>query len=206
MKKALLIVCLIIFIGEFLVPYSLSIFIKNYSHTKDVMSAVGAVPGIIGKLYSGWLVILGILCIIYAILLLKANAGTTDNFLKMGALVIILYGIGGGILCGLFSVDDTKEMVTLSAKIHGACAALSFSLLMFLPLILKRYAKTIAGNFGSTISVIAFVLCTIWFVLQILSEKDKFTNTIIGYTGLWQRMYLFTMYAYITTISFLINM
>lgn len=203
MKKTLLITCLIIFIGEFLVPYVLSIFIKDYSHTKTVMSAIGAEKNIIGKLYSGWLIIVGILCIVYAVLLLKINAESLSNSVKFAAAVLILYGVGGCIICGIFSVDQTSEMVSLSAKIHGVSAALSFSLLMFLPLILKKYAASLAGNIGTIISVVAFILSAVFFVLQIISEKEKFANTCIGYTGLWERMYLFSIYAYTTYVTFL---
>lgn len=203
MKKSLLITCLILFIGEFLVPYILSIFIKDYSHTKTVLSAIGTEKSIIGKLYSGWLVIAGVLCIVYAILLLKINADSLTNYIKFAAGILILYGIGGCIICGLFSVDQTSEMVSLSAKIHGASAALSFTLLMFLPLILKEYTASLAGNIGTVISIIAFILCALFFVLQIISEKEKFANTCIGYTGLWERMYLFSIYAYITYVTVL---
>ena len=201
-KSLLAIIWAAAFIGEFLVPYVLSMFVKNYSHLKTVMSALGAEKSAVGKIYSGWLVIFGLLCIVYSFLFVKINADPAAKGVITGAVFIALYGIGSGVICGLFPVDETREMVSVSAKIHGGSVVLAFFLLMFLPLVLRKYAAELAGVSGSVISYLAFALCICWFVFQILSEKEGFMHTWLGYTGLWQRLYLFSIYAYIAVITY----
>lgn len=201
LKSALPIVWAIAFVGEFLVPYTLSLFIRDYSHMKTVMSAIGANKSLVGKVYSGWLVVFGVLCVVYSVMFVKINMSSINNSIRVGAAFIALYGIGSGIICGLFQVDETREMVSVSAKIHGGAVVLAFFLLMFLPLVLRKYTVGIVGIQGTWISILTFIICLLWFVLQILSEKEQFMNTCLGYTGLWQRLYLFSIYAYIAIVT-----
>lgn len=201
-KSLLLIIWTTAFIGEFLVPYVLSLFVNNYSHMKTVMSALGASNSPVSKIYSGWLVIFGILCIVYSAIFIHVHSDSLTKSIIIGAVFIVLYGIGSGVICGLFPVDETREMVTVSAKIHGGSVVLAFFLLMFLPLVLRKFAAQIAGFPGTFISYLTFVLCLCWFVFQILSDKEQFVSTWIGNTGLWQRLYLFSIYAYIEIITF----
>ena len=47
---------------------------------------------------------------------------------------ILTFAIGAGILSGLFSVNESKDVVTVASKIHGAGAAIGFMTLLFFPL------------------------------------------------------------------------
>lgn len=51
-------------------------------------------------------------------------------------IVILIYAIGGCILSGIFPVGETKELLTISEKIHGYGSVLGFTILTFLPLII----------------------------------------------------------------------
>ena len=61
---------------------------------------------------------------------------------------------------------------------------------LFIGLLYKTEKEIILGN----ISTIIFIICLGLFVVFIMSEKETFQNKIIGYSGLWQRLLLGSMY------------
>ncbi|WP_304944110.1 DUF998 domain-containing protein [Vallitalea guaymasensis] len=202
MEKILIIIWIVGCCGEFLVPFILSSRIKNYSHLRTVMSAIGSKEnGIVGILYSVWLILFGVIvvCISYSI-----RDFSSIGTYKAAIIILGVYGIGC-VICGIFPVNNTKEMITVSAKIHGYVAAITFLMLMFVPLLLKKalYANGINGlAIGSNF---VFVGSLVLFVLQILSEREQFVGTILGNTGLWQRLYLGVIYVYISFVLYNIS-
>lgn len=194
MKKFICLIWIIGCIGEFLVPFILSTRLKNYSNLKTVMSAIATRDnGIVAIIYSLWLIFFG--AMVTAISILVRNNSSIGTY-KAAITILALYGIGC-IVCGIFPVDETKEMVTISAKIHGSVAVVTFSLLMFIPLLMRRTLIVNNLNSLSLISIFVFVVAFILFVLQIASEREQFSRVFLGNTGLWQRLYLATIYSYI---------
>lgn len=107
---------------------------------------------------------------------------------------IATFAVGAGILSGLFSVNESKEIVTLASKIHGAGAAIGFMTLMFFPLL-----QSISGFKSNNIAqgivcVIAFVVAVMFFAFFIMGDKESFRETVFSYEGLWERLSLFFMY------------
>lgn len=107
---------------------------------------------------------------------------------------MLLYGVGGMLLSGLFSVGPTKEMTTAAAKIHGTGAVVGFMALLFVPLLLGINAGMQKDIAGLLVSVTAFALAFITFVLFVLADKPKFSGTAATKKGLWQRFTLLFMY------------
>ncbi|GMQ59613.1 hypothetical protein AN1V17_40120 [Vallitalea sediminicola] len=199
MKKILIIMWIVGCCGEFLVPFILSSRLKNYSNLRTVMSAIATKEnGIIGILYSLWLIIFGVIVVSVSYSIIDISSIGTY---KAAIIILGLYGIGC-VICGIFPVNNTKEMITISAKIHGYVAVITFFMLMFIPLLLKKelYANGLNGlAIGSNfVFISAFVL----FVLQITSEREQFAGMLLGNTGLWQRLYLGVIYVYMSFVLY----
>lgn len=184
---------LLTIIGEFIVPLILSKFYKNYNSKYMIMSVLGNKKSPVRIFYNIWLIWLGILLIITSIFLFEIDK-SNNLFLAILELISIFnFGLGAGIISGIFSVNENKSEETTSSKIHGIASALGFLLLLFLPLIkgLLSFENYIIIGI---IDIIAFIFALIFFVLFIMSDKERFRDTIISYEGLWQRLTLVFMY------------
>jgi hypothetical protein len=107
---------------------------------------------------------------------------------------IALFAIGACVFTCFFSVNESKDVVTVSSKIHGVGSALGFMLFLFVPLLLGIMSfKNDEGIIG-IISVCSFVISMAFFVLFVMSDKPEFSGTLISSEGLWQRLNLIFMY------------
>ncbi len=188
------ILIIIAVIGDFVVPYILALVYPDYSHKKHVMSLLGSRNSPVGKIYNSWLVILGLLFCISSVKIYSLYVDEYPTIALIILLIMFLYGIGGGILAGLFSVDEARDRETISSKIHGIGAGIGFMVLTFLPLVIGiLFFKEKCLIFG-VVSVVMFIISLAFFLLFIMSEKKKYENSVISQTGLWQRLLLASMY------------
>ena len=180
---------LIAIAGDYVVAYALALFYPHYSHTRQVMSVLGNRKSPVATLYNIWLVVLGILMSISAI-----NFYMVYTHALAGAIILGIFGIGAGILSGLFSVNETREEETTASKIHGIGAGVGFMALTIMPLVVSFLSFRCGDSTIGIASMVFFVLSIALFALFIMSERERFRGTIIGLTGLWQRLLLASMY------------
>lgn len=118
-----------------------------------------------------------------------------SKLMSIAVIVLItLFAVGAGILAGLFSVNETREIETFASKIHGIGASLGFMALIFVPLLLTILSFKNNEKATGIVSLISFVLAFALFILFIMSDKPEFQNTVIAREGLWQRLSLLFMY------------
>jgi len=196
------ILLVIAILGDYLVAYVLAFFYPGYSHMKQVMSVLGNPKSPVAILYNSWLIILGVLMCISAVNFYieyynvsKANAGA-------GALMMVSFGIGAGILAGIFSVNEIKEVETIASKIHGIGSGIGFIVLTFISLEVAIISFKQNDNLIGIISIVLFIVSIIFFILFVMSERERFKNSIIGLSGLWQRLLLASMYLPLLMIAF----
>ncbi len=181
-------------IGEFLVPFVLSKFYDSYNSKLQVMSVLGSSQSPVRIFYNAWLIWLGIFLSMTAIVFWY-NGKSISNVLAIVSMVLILiFAIGAGILAGLFSVNETKEMLTISSKIHGFAAAIGFMALLFFPLINSLIEFKNDNSIAGIVGILSFVFAFAFFVLFIMGDKPEFKNTIVVYEGIWERLTLAAMY------------
>ncbi len=181
-------------VGEFLVPYVLSKFYVTYNSKLQVMSVLGSPQSPVRIFYNIWLIWLGILLSMAAIVFWY-DGKAVSNFLAVISMVLILiFAIGAGILAGFYSVNETKEMLTIPSKIHGFGAAIGFMALLFFPLINSLIEFKKGNIIAGIVGIISFVMACAFFVLFILGDKEEFKNSIVRYEGLWERLTLASMY------------
>lgn len=185
---------IIAIIGDFAVPYLLAPFYKGYSHNTMVMSSLGNPGSPVRILYNIWLIVLGILLLVSCTFIVSKYWLVSKPLTIAIVILVAVFAIGAGILSGIFSVNESKEVVTLASKIHGMGAALGFMALMFTPLLLSILSYNSNDKLQGTLFAIAFVLALIFFTLFVMSDKPTFKDTIVSNEGLWQRLSLLLMY------------
>ncbi|BDF70184.1 membrane protein [Oscillospiraceae bacterium] len=188
-------------IGDLLIPFLLAPFSGKYNHLTMVMSLLGNRNQNCHSIYNLWLVLAGMMFVIGGI---KLFVDYTKKSLALSIcllLVILVYAIGACILSGIFSVGETKEMLTIPEKIHGYGSVLGFLLLTFAPLLIALLSFQIKDFVIGAISIIFFILSAIFFTLFVMADKESSARTIISFEGLWQRLSLLCMYAPIIVIS-----
>lgn len=181
-------------VGEFFLPCILKYFYKGYDAKKMVMSALGSPESPVRKMYNIWLIWLGIF-LSFTSILYFIKAREVSMVLAILLLISILtFAIGAGILSGLFSVNESKDVVTVASKIHGAGAAIGFMTLLFFPLLSAILAFKMGDVTFGVVCIVAFVLAIVFFAFFIMGDKKEFKETIFAYEGLWERATLLCMY------------
>ncbi len=195
------IILLATIVGEFILPWILKHFYKGYDSKMMVMSALGSPESPVRKIYNAWLVWLGIFLSFTSVIIFVTTKEKSLVLAILSLIFILVFAIGAGVLAGLFSVNESKEKVTLQSKIHGIGAAIGFMTLLFFPLIRSIVAFKSNDILQGSICIAAFILALLFFVFFILGDKEEFRNTIFSYEGLWERMTLFFMYVPFIYIS-----
>lgn len=193
-SKIFNILLLITIIGEFLLPWILKHFYKEYNSKTMVMSVLGSPESPVRKIYNVWLVWLGVFLLMTSFLFFKVTNTISSILAILIFISIATFAVGAGILSGLFSVNESKEKVTVASKIHGAGSAIGFMTLMFFPLLQGISAFRSNDVIQGIICILAFVLAVLFFAFFIMGDKEKFKETIFSYEGLWERLSLFFMY------------
>lgn len=185
---------IITIIGEFFLPWILKHFYKGYNSKTMVMSALGSPESPVRIVYNVWLVWLGVFLLITSFLFYQEVNAISKVLAILTFISIATFAVGAGILSGLFSVNESKEIVTVASQIHGAGAAIGFMALMFFPLLQSISGFKSNDIVQGIICIIAFIVAMIFFCFFIMGDKEIFRETIFSYEGLWERLSLFFMY------------
>ena len=185
---------LIAMAGDLLVSFVLSLFYGEYSNLKMSISALGNPSSPVRILFNIWMLIEGLMFLMALPAINKAfrpiSGGITNSLLVF----IAFFAIGACIFTCFFSVNESKDVVTLASKIHGAGSVIGFMLFLFVPLLLGILYYKEQNRIMGTVSIVSFAAALIFFVLFVMSDKPEFKNTIIDNEGLWQRLNLMFMY------------
>lgn len=195
------ILLLIAVTGDLILPFLLAPFYKEYHHLTMVMSLLGNRKCPVHVLYSIWLLVAGTMFVLGGLKLYLTYLTVSKFFSIAFIICMVLYAVGGCILSGIFPVGDTKKLTTFSEKVHGYGSVLGFVALIFVPLIVGFLFMYSGKTAYGVLSFVFFGLATLFFVLFVMADKDKFSNTWIAYEGLWQRLSLLCMYAPLLIIS-----
>lgn len=193
-NKTFNLILLITISGEFLIPWILKHFYKGYDSKKMVMSALGSPESPVRKIYNAWLVWVGVFLLITSLVLFPEIKKVSILLAVLTSASIAVFAIGAGILAGIFSVNESKEVVTAASKIHGAGSAIGFMLLLFYPLLSCIVAFKSSDFLQGIVCGTAFILSLLFFIFFIMGDKEEFKATIFSYGGLWERLTLFSMY------------
>lgn len=187
--------CLLIaVIGEMVVPFILAPFYKGYSNTTMAISTLGNGNSPVRVPFNLWMLVAGTLLLLSTPAVYNLYSKVSKPLSIITILFIGVFAIGACILTCLFSVNETKAVVTTASKIHGAGSAIGFMVLLFVPLFIAILSFRSVDRTSGTVAIISFAFALICFVLFIMADKPQFQNTMIAKEGLWQRLNLLFMY------------
>lgn len=185
---------LIAMAGDLLVSFFLSMFYRNYSNLKMSISALGNPSSPVRNSFNIWMLIEGILFMMALPAINNAFRSISGVITNILLIFVAFFAIGACIFTCFFSVNESKDVVTLASKIHGAGSVIGFMLFLFVPLLLGILYYKDQNRMMGTVSIICFAAAMVFFVLFVMSDKHEFKNTIIDNEGLWQRLNLAFMY------------
>lgn len=187
-------ILLLTIMGEFCLPWVLKQYYNGYNSKIMVMSVLGSPQSPVRHIYNVWLLWLGSFLTYTAVVYFFA---TREEFPVISILLLMSIGffaIGAGVVSGVFSVNEDKNIVTASSMIHGIGAAIGFMALLFFPLLNGVLQFKQKDVFFGVLSMVSFILALAFFVCFIMGDKEQFHNTVLKYEGLWERISLFCMY------------
>ena len=185
-------------IGDFVVPLILGRKYPNHNILYDVISELGTKGSPVRKQISAWLIILGILFVCFGIGQgLQFRNQTWAHWIYLWG--IVMFGIGAGVIAGIFPEDTQGAEETVSGKIHGIFSGLGFMFLIMNPL-WALWIDELNGLEG--FNTIFFVLGVITFGLFAASENKG--AGILGMSGLWQRLNMLVIYSAIL-VNFIVT-
>ena len=189
--KTLIFIWAITLLIDNLLPLVLAHFYSNYIHKEMALSVLGSRQSPVKWVYNIWCIISGIVfCIAPHALYWEHNCG-----LAMAIWVLLaIYGIGCEIISGVCPLNENRQDEDTITKIHGGSSAVGFMALLVVPLLLALLQLQISEFFIETISLLCFVVAFVFFCFFVMGEKEKFSNTVLRYGGLWQRLVLISCY------------
>ena len=188
------ILLLIAMVGDILVSSILSLFYSDYSNFKMSISALGNPNSPVRIPFNIWMLIEGILFLLAIPAIYKCFHSVSEGLTNVLVVFIAVFAVGACIFTCFFSVNESKDVVTIASKIHGAGSVIGFMLFLFVPLLIGILHYKDQNHMMGTVSVICFAVSLIFFVLFVMSDKQEFKNTVIDNEGLWQRLNLAFMY------------
>jgi len=180
--------------GDLIIPFLLAPTYKGYCHLTQVMSVLGNPEAPFHRIYNSWLVLLGIVIFMCNFQIYSNVTQVSQTIAVILFSVICIYAIGACILAGFFPVGQTKNLETISAKIHGIGSVTGFMVLILSPLMLGIYFLKIANRVLSIFSLCCFAGSILFFVLFVMADKPEYKGTFIALEGIWQRLVLLCMY------------
>lgn len=192
---------LIAVIGDLLVSTILSLFYKEYNIATMSISALGNPKSPVRLPFNTWMFLEGILFLLSLPVIYNRYHLTSGWITIVLIAFIAVFGIGSCIFTAFFSVNETKDIVTISSKIHGAGSVLGFIAFLFVPLLLAILSFKGGEIIIGVISIICFIISLVFFALFVMSDKKEFANTVISNEGLWQRLNLIFMYLPLAIVS-----
>ena len=171
---------LIAIIGDLLVSTILSLFYKEYSIATMSISALGNPKSPVRLPFNIWMFLEGVLFLLSLPVLYNRYHLTSGWITIVLIAFIAVFGVGSCIFTAFFSVNETKDIVTISSKIHGAGSALGFIVFLFVPLLLAMLSFIDGEIIIGVISIICFIISLVFFALFVMSDKKEFANTVIS--------------------------
>ena len=194
---------LIAMAGDLLVSLFLSLFYSEYNSLKMSISALGNPSSPVRIPFNIWMLVEGVLFLLALPAVDRFFRAISGGITSVLVAFIAVFAVGACIFTCFFSVNESRDVVTVASKIHGAGSVTGFMLFLFVPfLVAFLFFKDHNSTMGVASSV-CFVLALVFFTLFVMSDKPGFKGTVIENEGLWQRLNLLFMYLPLAVTSIL---
>lgn len=192
---------IIAMIGDLLISWILSLFYTDYSNLTMSISALGNPKSPVRLPFNLWMCIEGVLFLYGLPVFYKYYSVVSARVTRIAVVFIAIFAVGACIFTSFFSVNESKDIITIASKIHGVGSVLGFILFLIVPIFISILSIRNGEKNVGVFSIVCFVVAFFFFVLYVMSDKPEFANTIIRNEGLWQRLNLIFMYLPIVVVS-----
>ena len=190
MKILIIIWCITLLIDN-LLPLVLARFYPKYNHKEMALSVLGSRQSPVKWIYNLWCILSGLVFCIAPYALYQENICGLSIAIWI---LLAIYGIGCETVSGFCPLNEDRYEEDTITKIHGGASAMGFMTLLVVPLLLAIMHFQVSEVLIGTISLVSFVAAFVFFCFFIMGEKEKFANTALRYSGLWQRLVLGSCY------------
>ena len=193
---ALIIAC----IGEFMTIFVFAAYYPGYSQLKEPMSALGSPSSPVSDEISLWWIIMGLLFIFFGWGFKRAFSDK-GKIALYASLLIILYGFGEGIGSGLFKFDENANGFILSSFIHNVLGGIGTTSILIFPYSMQKVITKNENKSFYRFSQIAFFTGLLLILLFIIRYSKDYSNFLVLYKGLWQRLFMLNIYVYMIVLA-----
>lgn len=186
--------CLLACVGDLVVPVLLAQAYPGYESVTQSESMLGAAGSPVAVWFTAWSVCLAVLFFVFAWGLQQAFWPNSKRMV-LATWLLVLYGIGEGLGSGLFPVDQSETVLSLSGRIHSATSILGSGALYLLPLV-WLWRPPAQGPRLKGLSWVTLILTGLFMLLFGAAKLD-----LCGQDGLWQRAYIVVSYIYLLTLA-----
>jgi hypothetical protein len=194
-------VLIITCIADYVITFILAEKYPGYNPLTDTLSKLGATASPVGRMISGWWLLLSILITFFGI-------GFYQSFNHKGKPVliatwlIIIYALGEGMGSGLFPANYIEHGLTFSLIIHDAFSGIGVGSIIILPLVmLNLFPKEKFRYFymySILVTVVGLLMLILFSIAKIFNNPDYI---ILSYKGLWQRLMNANYYLYLVVLA-----
>ena len=185
---------LIAMAGDLLISLFLPLFYRDYNSLTMSISALGNPSSPVRIPFNIWMLVEGILFLLALPAIDHSFRAISGGITNVLIVFIAIFAVGACLFTCFFSVNESRDVVTVASKIHAAGSVTGFMLFLFVPLLVGILSFKDHNTTMGVFSVISFVLALVFFTLFVMSDKPGFKNTVIDHEGLWQRLNLLFMY------------
>lgn len=167
----------LLFAADLAVPVAL-ILHQGTGNWGETLSGLGARAGPYTLLVSTWLIVFGTG--------LGFLALTQRKSIAPGWIGLLIWAIGGGIVCGICPEDALGAAESLSGKLHGIGAGLGSVALIVTAPVQSRHMRP---GWPRYVLLALVLVAAVGFITFLSAGRDS------GMVGHWQRLYLTASYA-----------
>ncbi|WP_242917205.1 DUF998 domain-containing protein [Pontibacter liquoris] len=189
--------CYVACIGDFLVTILLAMLSPGYDSLEQPESFLSVSGSPVAPWFAAWSVAFSGLLILSSLGIMAAFRQRHSASITVLASLITLYGIGEGIISGVFPFDIVNGRLSVSAQIHEVASIVGQIGLYLVPVAgwyaLRREYPLIKG-----LSILVIVSGSIFVLLYNASKLH-----LVSYRGLWQRLFMATYFLYLMYLALL---
>lgn len=182
-------ICTLLF--DHIVPLVLARSYPNYKHKEMALSVLGSRQSPVKRIYNVWCILSGVVFCIAPYTLYLENQGVLTATIWI---LLVIYGIGCEVISGFCPLNENRKKEDTITRIHGGASAIGFTVLLVVPLLLAIFQFRISNVMMGIVSLVCFIVALVFFCFFVMGEKDRFSNTVLRYGGLWQRLVLSVCY------------
>lgn len=189
--EILIFIWIITIFTDNLLPLVIARFYPNYSHKEMALSVLGSRQSPVKWIYNIWCIISGVVfCVSPYAIYSENNCGLVTAIWVL----LAIYGIGCEIISGICPLNENRNEEDVITKIHGGASVIGFMALLVVPLLLAIMQFQAADIIMGAVSLVSFIVAFVFFCFFVMGEKETFSNTVLRYGGLWQRLVLVSCY------------